>query len=102
MPTSQPSPEVAADDPGVGMLNPAKRRSEILAAIVYLGASLLLILYFRFRFHWFSGSWTDNRYEVASLLGGVFLLVSSFRVFMARKYGDLIALVGTLLAWPYF
>lgn len=102
MRTPQPIPDVATDDPGVGMLNPARRRSEILAAIVYLGASLLLILYFRFRFHWFSGSWTDNRYEVASLLGGVFLLVSSFRVFMARRFGDLMALVGALLVWPYF
>ena len=30
------------------------------------------------------------------------MLVSSFRVFMARKFGDLIALVGALLVWPYF
>jgi hypothetical protein len=34
--------------------------------------------------------------------GGAMLLVSSIRVFMARRFADLIALVGALLAWPYF
>jgi hypothetical protein len=30
------------------------------------------------------------------------LLVSSIRVFIGRRFADLIALVGALLAWPYF
>jgi hypothetical protein len=84
-----------------GMLNAARRRSEILAALVYLGASLLLILYFRFCLDWSLWSWTDY-YEIVALLGGALLAVSSFRVVMRRKYSDLIALIGALLAWPHF
>ena len=100
--TPQPSPNPSTDDRGFGTLNAARRGPEIAAAAVYMAAALALFVYFRFRFQWFPVSWTDNRYEIASLLGGVLLVVSSIRIFMARKLGDLMGLVGALLVWPYF
>lgn len=79
----------------------ARRRSEILAATIYLCAALAILLYLRLYFYW--GSWTThNRYEIAAVLGEVMLLVSAIRAFMACRFGDLIALIGSLLAWPYF
>jgi len=79
-----------------------KQKSEILTAIVYLSAALAVFLYLRRDFYWIRGSWPPNRYEIAMALGGVMLLVSSIRVFLARRYGDLVALIGTLFAWPGF
>lgn len=94
--------KAANDSSEFETMSVARRRSEIVAAAVYLGAGLALLLYFLARCHWIRGSWTDNRYEIAALLGATILLISSVRVFMARRFGDLMALIGALLVWPYF
>jgi len=80
----------------------ARRRSEILAATIYLSAALAMLLYLRVYFYWIRDSWAENLHEIAPLLAGGMLLLSSIRVFMARRFADLMALVGALLAWPYF
>jgi len=80
----------------------ARRRSEILAAIIYLSAALAMLLYLRVYFYWIRDSWIENLHEIAPLLGGAMLLVCSIRVFMLRRFADPMALVGALLAWPYF
>jgi hypothetical protein len=86
----------------LGRLNVVRRSSQILAATVYLGATLALVVYFRFFGYWIPVAWTANRNELVSLLGAGLLLASSIRVFMGRKLGDLLALVGVLCAWSSF
>jgi len=80
----------------------AKRRSEILAATIYLSAALFMLLYLRLYFYWIRDMWADNLQEIVPLLGAAMLLVSSIRVFMVRRFADVIALAGAILAWPYF
>jgi len=80
----------------------AKRRSEILAATIYLSAALFMLLYLRLYFYWIRDSWAENLHEIVPLLGAAMLLVSSIRLFVARRFADLLALAGAILAWPYF
>ena len=79
-----------------------ERRTELLAATVYLGTLLVLILFLRFRIYGtfrFSGS---SAYEVAVFVGATFLLRSSICLFMGRRLGDPIALVGALMIMAPF
>lgn len=93
---------IASDERELAKLIGVRRRSEILVAIVYLGAALALIVYFRFSWYWIPRAWTANRNEIASLVGAGLLLASSIRVFMCRRFGDLMALVGALCPWSSF
>ena len=74
-----------------------RRRSEISAAIIYLSAALVMVLYLRL---YFPGSWPPGRYEIAALFGEAMLLVSAIRAFMTYRFADAIALIGSLLVWP--
>ncbi len=88
--------------PTIAAVTPARRKSEILAAVIYLSAALTMLLYLRVYFYWIRDSWVQNFHEIVPLLGGAMLFVSSIRVFRVLRFADLIALVGALLAWPYF
>lgn len=96
------SPIATTDDRDSGTLIAATRRSEIVTATVYLASALSLFVYFYFAFLPFPASWIHSPYEIASLLGSVLSVVSAIRIFMGRKFGDRMALVGALLVWPYF
>jgi len=92
---------VASDEREIGNLI-ARRRSEVVAAAVYLGAALALVLYFTFYWYWIPSAWTANLNEIALLIGAGLLLASSFGVFTGRRLGDLMALIGALGAWSSF
>jgi hypothetical protein len=98
----QSKPTGAIDDQSSGSSNPNRRRSEILAAAVYLIVVASLTFCFHLRFVWFRESWAANRYELAAIFGAALLFVASIRLFMAKKLGDIAALIGALLVWPYF
>jgi hypothetical protein len=91
----------ANDNRELETMTVARQKSEILAATIYLISALTMLLYLRFDFYWVS-SWAGIWHQIVALFGGALLLVASIRVFMARRFADLMALVGALLAWPYF
>lgn len=98
----QSKPTGAIDDHNSGSPSPNRRRSEILAGAIYLIVVASLTICFHSRFSWSRESWTDNRYELAAVFGAALLFVASIRLFMAKKVGDIAALIGTVLVWPYF
>ena len=92
---------VASDEREIGNLI-VRRRSKVVAAAVYLGAALALVLYFAFYWYWIPSAWTANLNEIALLIGAGLFLASSFGVFTGRRLGDLMALIGALGAWSSF
>jgi hypothetical protein len=88
--------------PNRGRPDAPRRRSDILAGILYLICAIGLAGYFEFWIGRLFPIWTDDFYVAALLLGAVLLAVASFRAFSARKFGDLIAFAGAVLAWRFF
>ena len=88
--------------PSSGRPDAPRRKSDILAGILYFSSAAGLALYYQFWIGQLYPVWTDNLYIFALLLGAVLLAVASFRAFAARKFGDLVGFAGAVLAWRFF
>jgi hypothetical protein len=90
MPTVQPSLG-ATNGPQDSGTEVNTRKSDVVAAIIYLASALALVALFRFYY-----------FSIPSLLATGLLVAAPIFVFAARRFADLTALAGTLLAWPWF
>lgn len=79
-----------------------RRRSDVVAAIIYSAAAVAVLVHFRLYYFWIPDSWASNWPQIASLLAAGLFAVTAIRVFAARKFADLTALIGALLAWLRF
>lgn len=96
-----PQHSTTSSGSGFGISKSAKRRSELVAAVVYLAAALILAAYLRFLFFWDRSAWLRDCCLVASLLGVFLLVVSSVRVFRQLSFGDVSALAGAVFVIPF-
>jgi hypothetical protein len=88
MPTVQPSLGANGGPGDSGTLEANTRKSDVVAAVIYFASALALVALFQFRY-----------YSTPSLLGAGLLVAASIFVFAARRFADVTALAGTLLAW---
>jgi hypothetical protein len=97
-----PSKDAACRGLSTGIPDASRRKSDILAGILYFSGAVGLALYYEFWVGQLFPAWTDNLYIFALLFGAVLLTVASFRAFSGRKFGDLVAFTGAAFAWRFF
>jgi len=102
VPMSTPGNRSARGGLGSGRLDVSRSRSDIFAGLLYLISALGLALYYHFLIRQLFPIWSDDLYIFALLLGAALFAVASFRAFTTRKYSDLVAFAGALLAWRFF
>jgi len=102
MRTLTSSKDATRRGPSCGRTDAPRRKSDILAGILYFSSAVGLALYYQLSIGQPYPVWTDNLYIFGLLLGAVLLAVASFRTFAARKFGDLAGFAGAVLAWRFF